>query len=259
MGTDKAALVVNGELNLRDRGMQLLQAHTEECYLSIASDDTRPHPHPTLPDRHEGIGPLGGLEAAIAHAPEAAWLVLACDLPLLTEEVLARLVAERDSASEATCVTSRFDGLPVPLCAIYEPAAAVKLAQALENDRRCARKFLLSLERTELALPDPAALDNCNRPEDLEEARLRTEHGAVPKTIEVEFCGKLRDEAGERHAHVQTTAATAAGLWEELRMSRQLSLGLDSVKVAINDELVPWTHPLHEADRLALFPPFAGG
>ena len=58
---------------------------------------------------------------------------------------------------------------------------------------------------------------------------------------------------------VQTEAATAAGLWEELRMARNLSLDLEAVRIAINDEFQPWTHPLKDRDRLALFPPFAGG
>ena len=75
----------------------------------------------------------------------------------------------------------------------------------------------------------------------------------------MEFCGPLREQAGTMSATIRTTAATAAGLWEELRMDRNFSLDLEAVRVAINDEFQPWTHPLQNDDRVALFPPFAGG
>jgi molybdopterin-guanine dinucleotide biosynthesis protein A len=109
------------------------------------------------------------------------------------------------------------------------------------------------------ASPAASALDNCNRPEDLEEARQRLAGGQARKAVVVEFCGPLREEAGTRSEEIQTTAATAAGLWEELRMTKNFSLGIEAVRVAINDEFQPWTTPLRDRDRLALFPPFAGG
>ncbi len=259
MGTDKADLVLTEGISLRDRGLQLLKAVTEGANLSIAADDQRSYQCPTVRDQRADAGPLAGLEAAFQQNPGSAWLVIACDLPFLTGPVLSDLTARRDPSVDATCFTSRFDGNPEPLCTIYEPSAAAKLAASLEDGVRCARKFLCSLGRHELDLPESCALDNCNRPEDLEEARLRLETGSNLKTIVVEYCGKLREEAGTGLEEVRTRAATAAGLWEELRMARKFSLELEAVRAAINDEFQPWSHPLDENDRLALFPPFAGG
>ncbi len=259
MGSDKADLVVDGGLSLRDRGLQLLTDITEEVYLSIAQDDQRSYPCHTLRDLQSGAGPLAGLEAAFQQAPGAAWLVTACDLPFLTGSVLQFLREARDPEREATCFTSRFDGRPEPLCTIYEPSAAIQLVQSLSSQVRCARKFLYSLDRQELALPDRSALDNCNRPEDLEEARLALHNGRTNKAITVEYCGILREDAGSAVEELETEAATAAGLWEELRMARNLSLELEAVRIAINDEFQPWSHPLADRDRLTLFPPFAGG
>ena len=102
-------------------------------------------------------------------------------------------------------------------------------------------------------------MDNCNRPEDLQEARIALENGRSAKTIVVEYCGVLREDAGMSNEEVHTESATAAGLWEELRMSRGLSLELDAVRIAINDEFQSWNHPLASQDKLTLFPPFAGG
>ena len=254
MGSDKAELVVDGELSLRDRGLQLLDVVTAETHLSIAQDDQRSYQSDTIRDLRPDAGPLAGLEAAFQQAPGAAWLVTACDLPFLTGSVLQFLREARDPDREATCFTSRFDGRPEPLCAIYEPSAATALTRALAGEMRCARKFLYSLHRREHDIPD-----NCNRPEDLEEARLTLRNGRTTKTIMVEYCGILREDTGTAAEELETTAVTAAGLWEELRMSRNLSLGLEAVRIAINDEFQPWSHPLAHQDKLTLFPPFAGG
>lgn len=259
MGSDKADLVIEGELSLRDRGLQILASLTEGAHLSIANDDERSYPAPTLPDLRPDAGPLAGLEAAFQQAPDAAWLVMACDLPFLTEEVMQDLLKERDATQDATCFTSRFDGKPEPLCTIYEPSAFAALRSALDNEVRCARKFLFSLARKEVPLPDKSALDNCNRPEDLAEARLSLSEGRTTKTITVEYCGILREDVGANEEKIETDASTAAGLWEELRMRKNLSLELEAVRIAINDEFQPWSHPLADSDRLTLFPPFAGG
>ena len=259
MGTDKAELVVEGNLSLRDRGLQILGRVTASAQLSIAADDTRPYESTTVRDLREDAGPLAGLEAAFQRDPNAAWLVMACDLPFLTESVLEDLIARRDPACDVTCFTSRFDGKPEPLCTIYEPSAAAPLTAALDNEIRCARKFLSSVRRHELSLPEEAALDNCNRPEDLAEARLSLSEGRTTKTITVEFCGPLQEEAGTASAEIETQSSTAAGLWEELRMAHHFSLELEAVRVAINEEFQPWTHPLAHRDRVALFPPFSGG
>ncbi len=259
MGSDKADLVINGPLSLRDRGLQLLDGVTEATYLSVAQDDERSYNSCTIRDLRPDAGPLAGLEAAFRNAPESAWLVTACDLPFLTQEVLQQLCESRDPECEATCFTSRFDSQPEPLCAIYEPGAAASLTRALDSGVGCARKFLFSLERRELALIDQAALDNCNRPEDLEEARRALAGERTTKTIMVEYCGVLREDAGNDSENVETEAATAAGLWEELRMARALSLQLEAVRIAVNDEFQPWSYSLTDGDKLTLFPPFAGG
>ena len=259
MGSDKADLIVNGSLSLRERGLQLLNGATKATHLSIARDDERSYDTSTVRDLRADSGPLAGLEAAFREVPGAAWLVTACDLPFLTEDVLRHLCESRDPGCDATCFTSRFDGRPEPLCTIYEPSAENALKRALDSNVACARKFLFSLDRRELSLPDKAALDNCNRPEDLEEARRNLTGERSTKTITVEYCGILREDSGRDCEEMKTEASTAAGLWEELRMARTLSLQLEAVRIAVNDEFEPWSYLLADGDRLTLFPPFAGG
>lgn len=83
--------------------------------------------------------------------------------------------------------------------------------------------------------------------------------GVAERTIHLEYCGPLHEQAGVRSETVCTEATTASELWDELRKAKGFSLDLTAVRVAINDEFEPWDHCLREGDRVALFPPFSGG
>lgn len=259
MGQAKADLVLDGSESLRDRGLRLLGELTDEAFLSIAANDQQSYPCPTIPDLLPELGPLGGLHSALHSHPNHAWIMLACDLPNLTAEALQHLISHRDPTAEATCFRSEHDEQPEPLCAIYEPSAAAAVASAVSDKRLCARHFLSSLKLTSIPLPAEGMLQNCNRPEDLEEFRLLREVGRVSKSVTIEYFAKLRDEAGTNSEQASTEAATAAGLWDEARMRHSLSMDLDTVRLAINDEFSPWTTPLQANDRIAFMPPFAGG
>ena len=78
---------------------------------------------PQIVDQPRSQGPIAGIAAAQAAHPEAAWLVVACDLPFLSRATLDHLLAHRDPSRLATAYRSSHDGLPEPLCAIYEPAS----------------------------------------------------------------------------------------------------------------------------------------
>ncbi|NNC86918.1 MAG: NTP transferase domain-containing protein [Akkermansiaceae bacterium] len=259
MGRDKAELPLPDGTTLRERSIRLLEEVVDRVFLSTAPDDPRAGDPSSLPDLAPGRGPLAGLEAAFHHGPDRAWLVLACDLPLLDAETLAALTAARDPARAATAFASRFDGRPEPLCAIYEPSAVPALQEFLAGDKRCARRFLESLDPLLIPLPNRHALDNCNRPEDLAEATALAATGPVSKRVTIEYFAQLRDQAGRQCEARETTAATAAGLWEEVRMSHQFPLDLDAVRTAVDDEIVPWTTAIHDGDRVAFLPPAPGG
>ena len=117
---------------------------------------------PQIVDRQPGIGPIAGISAALLEHPKAAWLVLACDLPFLTERTLQHLIAHRDPHKIATAYRSAHDGLPEPLCAIWEPAAREPVLAYIATGKQCPRKFLINSDTALLDLPEQQALDNVN-------------------------------------------------------------------------------------------------
>lgn len=173
MREDKAALVFGGRPQLAE-AYALLAARVEAAFVSVRADQ-RDEPlracFPQIVDGPGVAGPLAGIIAAQRQDPEAAWLVLACDLPLLDGATLDELVAQRDPARLATAYQSAHDGLPEPLCAIWEPASAAALLRWAEAGQSCPRKFLLRHGARLLAPARAGALDNANTPDDAEQLR----------------------------------------------------------------------------------------
>ena len=176
MRQDKAALAYRGEPQLL-RAWRLLQTVTERAFVSVRDsqrDDPLRAGLPQIVDSYDAIGPAAGILSAQKRFPEAAWLVLACDLPLLDSNTLGRLIAARDPHAFATAFISSHDGLPEPLCAIWEPVSHALLLERYEKGSYCPRKALIQ-SNTRL-LPAPGeALDNVNTPEEREAMQQRLE------------------------------------------------------------------------------------
>ena len=119
-----------------------------------------------LPDTFLGLGPLGGILSAFRHDPNAAWLVLACDLPFLTAEVLRTLVAGRQLGQLATAFQSPSNDFPEPLITIFEPRAYPELLRFLGLGYSCPRKMLINSDVAVLPTPGGNTLRNVNTPEE---------------------------------------------------------------------------------------------
>lgn len=180
MRRDKASLEYAGEPQL-DRVFALARRHLPEVYVSVRADQTGDRlraGRPLVVDAFDGGGPIVGIRSALALRPDVAWLVLACDLPFLSDEVLRHLLRERAPQGVATAYRSRYDGLPEPLCAIWEPGAAAPLASWQSAGRSCPRKFLVNHPVKLIEPLEARALDNVNTPEEYQEALAVLDHGA---------------------------------------------------------------------------------
>jgi molybdopterin-guanine dinucleotide biosynthesis protein A len=172
MHRDKAALPYRGKSQL-DRAFELAGRHLTKVFVSVrasqTTDPTRAQ-RPMIVDCIAGEGPIVGIRSALAAYPDVAWLVLACDLPFLSDAALSQLLRERDTDGLATAYRSAHDGLPEPLCAIWEPAAGPALASYQLDGGHCPRKFLIRHAVRLLEPLDRRALDNVNTPEEYAEA-----------------------------------------------------------------------------------------
>jgi molybdopterin-guanine dinucleotide biosynthesis protein A len=125
----------------------------------------------TIVDLDEFKGPYNGLLSAHKKYPEVAWLVLACDLPLMDIKAMEELISARDSEFLATAFALKENPLPEPLCAIWEPKALTDSKAYLERGNgTCPRKYLIN-SKVKLVFPKREyVLLNANSKEEYKEA-----------------------------------------------------------------------------------------
>jgi molybdopterin converting factor subunit 1 len=78
-------------------------------------------------------------------------------------------------------------------------------------------------------------------------------------SVEVQYFAVLRERAGVAREQVETGAATAAELYDELAARHDFGLPRAMLRVAVNDEFAEWSRPLVAGDRVVFIPPVAGG
>jgi molybdenum cofactor guanylyltransferase len=260
MKRDKAALEYRGRTQL-DRTLELARRHVSQVFVSVRgaqTADAERARHALIVDSVAGEGPMVGIRSAFAAHPDAAWLVLACDLPFLSDAALEQLLIARDPAMSATAFRSAHDGLPEPLCAIWEPKAAEELAAHQAGGSACPRKFMMRHAVKLLEPEDRAALDNVNTPEEYAEA-LRRLDTRTPMQLKIQYYALMREQAGRSEESIETRASTPADLYAELKARHGFTLPVEQLKVAVNTEFVPWSRRLAAGDAVVFIPPVAGG
>lgn len=123
MGFDKAGLIIDGQPLWRRQLATLSALEPQALFISgrpdgpyIGSDV------PVIFDAEPGLGPIGGLAAALHHTQHSYLLVLAVDLPGMTPDFLRRLVyiASGQKTGAAPYIDGRFE----PLAAVYPKECA---------------------------------------------------------------------------------------------------------------------------------------
>lgn len=95
-----------------------------------------------ITDFLDSSGPAVGIYSAMRKYPKAAWLVMACDMPLVRKEDVENLVLSRDRSRLATGYRNEEKGWVEPLITIWESRARLVIWNALESGKACPRKLL---------------------------------------------------------------------------------------------------------------------
>ncbi len=128
--TDKAFLDFRGQ-TLLDRALTVMG---EVCgRVTIVGDPAKFSKYgPVVADIFPGCGPLAGIHAALINSTAELNLMLAVDMPFVSDELLAFLFAAAgDEANSAIITVPRTSRGFQPLCAIYRRDFSTAAEQAL--------------------------------------------------------------------------------------------------------------------------------
>ena len=152
-GSDKALALVDGT-RLIDRVALVLRAQSDAMVVCGREDPA----FPCLPDWPEpGLGPLGGLNAALRHAGANGFdavLSTSCDVPNLPANLRQQL-----AGGGAACAASQ------PVVGWWPVTLAPELDSFLSEGGRALYGFVDRVAARQVAFDPPLA--NVNRPEDL--------------------------------------------------------------------------------------------
>jgi molybdopterin-guanine dinucleotide biosynthesis protein A len=123
---------------------------------------------PRLGDAPGLRGPLAGILAALRSRPDAAWIVVGCDQPCVTDAAVAWL-ADRRAPGRWMVLPRLEDGRAQPLLALYDSRSLPALEELAES-RQGGPSVLAGHARADTPSPPrdlAAAWTNVNTPEDL--------------------------------------------------------------------------------------------
>ncbi len=175
MGRDKGEIHYHNKPQ-REYLYELLSQVCDKTFLSLRKDQLTAIP-PNMEfivDRNEFKGPFNGILSAHHYHSDVAWLVVACDLPLLDLASIKQLLRARQSTKTATAYSTSTQNLPEPLAAIWEPEGLAKAKSHMESsESSCPRKFLINSDISLVYPEKDALLTNANSLQDYEEVLIK--------------------------------------------------------------------------------------
>lgn len=141
LGMDKAFVELGGE-TLASRAARIAdEALKPKRITFVTSDDAQFKPElvfglgrPVVADIKPGFGAWSGVDTALGYAQGEWILVLACDLPLVSVD-LVRLLASRASGDADAVVPRQPDGRPQPLCALFRVKPTIAAVESIFTGR----------------------------------------------------------------------------------------------------------------------------
>ena len=173
MGRDKSQIDYHGKPQWQFM-VDILRGLNLDVFLSCRQEQTGIYENEKMiVDTFLDLGPYGAILSAFRDNPNTAWLVVACDLPLLTENTLKTLMENRNPSSIATTYRSpeSSEGFPEPLITIWEPKSYAVLLQFLSQGISCPRKVLINSDTHIIDPSVPEALMNVNTPEEMKRVK----------------------------------------------------------------------------------------
>lgn len=167
MGTDKALVPFRG-MPMMQHGIQMLSDVFTSITIVSNHESHRQFGLEVIPDAFNNIGPLGGIIAGLRHSTTNLNFFMACDMPLVTPQLIGQLL---EVANAHDCITASFNRKSETLCTLY-PKSALPLLEEMASKQQYRLYDVLDILKahavdvTQLCHSDPFI--NINTPAELQ-------------------------------------------------------------------------------------------
>lgn len=164
MGSDKG-LVEYAGIPLVQYSINACREITGEIMISANNPEYGRFGFPVVSDNFPGIGPIGGLEAALSVSKTGINMVLPCDMPGVSAELLNLLL--RYGEAGKTLVIRDMGGKVYPVLGLYPSSALPVIREQIKLGDYRMTSLLAKLDAGTLTAASGTKLDNINIPGDL--------------------------------------------------------------------------------------------
>jgi len=130
MGTDKGLKELCGK-PLISYAIHALSGICSEILISSSSDAYRPYGYRIVADEFPEIGPMGGIYSVLRQSKTMQNLVVSCDLPFVTKELLSYIL--ENSEEYQVAVPWMGNKFYEPLCGFYRLTVLEKMTDFIMN------------------------------------------------------------------------------------------------------------------------------
>lgn len=179
MGTDKSILDLGGKTVIEHICNKVSEAADETILITNKPEIYYFLDIPSFKDIYLGKGPLAGLHSAMHHKPGDAYILTACDMPLIEPDICKFLVSQ---LGDHDAVLPVFGEKKQPLAAVYSRKVMKKAEELLQKDMlKIGLLFgqLNTVRQTRFPFPDQVLekhFFNMNHPHEYELAKTHFEN-----------------------------------------------------------------------------------
>ncbi len=149
MGRDKGQVMYQ-KVPLIEYSIKLLESLCNEIIISTNEQaQYRKYGFRIIEDEYKNSGPMGGIHASLKESANYLNLILACDMPNITQQVIDVLISH---SSKGQITVPTLKGRREPLCALYPRDTYLRLEHWLAIGRFKMQKFLQNAETSYVSM-----------------------------------------------------------------------------------------------------------
>ena len=157
-GRDKGLYHLN-QKNMVEYAIDLAQEFASELIISANHEQYEQFGYPVIEDTYPNIGPMGGLYSAINASKLNVNLILPCDSPLISVELIQKLI--KNYHNEEVVIFKTSDGKLHPLIGFYHKNILNDLLDHIQNKNLKLISFILTRNHKIIEIDHQSHLNKC--------------------------------------------------------------------------------------------------
>lgn len=157
-GTDKGLFLFN-DSPLVLSSIKVCKNFTDHIIISSNNQLYEQFGFPVVADEYLEKGPMGGIHSALKNSPCDINLVISCDTPFISKELIEMILAEYNN--DDVLVTQTIDGKVQTMLGIYHKRLVHKLEENLKNNHLKLISFILETNHRILSIPEKHPFNEC--------------------------------------------------------------------------------------------------